>query len=274
MTKTTDNIVEVRNIYFERGDSEIYAGISLNFERGKITAVMGPSGIGKTTLLKLIGGQLLPTKGDIMFDGVAVNKVSTKELYKIRKRMGMLFQSGTLFNDMTVFDNVAYPLREHTKLDEHIIRMVVLMKLEAVGLRGTHELYPSELSGGMQRRVALARSIALDPELIMYDEPLAGQDPVSMGVIIHLIKTLNKVAGMTSIIVTHDIQEVLTIADYCYILMDGKVRFEGTPQEVTECDDPFVIQFLTANSNGPIKFHKPARDYQTELFEQVLAKGL
>ncbi|MFC6277409.1 ABC transporter ATP-binding protein [Psittacicella hinzii] len=264
-----NNIVEIKDIDFYRGDTPIYRGLSLNFERGKVTAVMGPSGIGKTTLLKLIGGQLIPSKGDITFNGKSVSKANTKELYQMRKSMGMLFQSGTLFNDLSVFDNVAYALREHTDLSEEIIRMIVLMKLQAVGLRGTHELNPSELSGGMQRRVALARTIALDPELIMYDEPFAGQDPISMGVIIKLIKDLNQTAGLTSIVVTHDIQEVLTIADYCYILMDGKVLFQGTAEEVKNCQDPYVLQFLTASSDGPISFHKPAPDYQSELFLQV-----
>lgn len=268
MTNSEDYIVEVRDINFERGDNKIYQGLSLNFRRGKVTAVMGPSGIGKTTLLKLIGGQLIPSSGDILFNGESVSNASEHELYDIRKKMGMLFQSGTLFNDMTVFDNVAYPLYEHTHLDSEYIRQIVLMKLQAVGLRGTHDLYPRELSGGMQRRVALARSIALDPELIMYDEPLAGQDPVSMGVIIKLIKDLNIIAGMTSIVVTHDIQEVLEIADYNYILMNGKVLFEGTSQEVRDCKDPLVVQFLNASSEGPIEFHKPAPDYETELFAE------
>lgn len=269
MSENNDNIVEVKNIDFYRGSNAIYKDLSLNFARGKVTAVMGPSGIGKTTLLKLIGGQLIPDKGDITFNGKSVSKASTKDLYDMRKQMGMLFQSGTLFNDMTVYDNVAYALREHTKLSEELIRMIVLMKLQAVGLRGTHELYPSELSGGMQRRIALARTIALDPELIMYDEPFAGQDPISMGVIIKLIKDLNKTAGLTSIVVTHDIQEVLTIADYCYILMDGKVLFQGTAKEVEDCEDPYVKQFLSASSDGPITFHKPAPDYQSELFANL-----
>lgn len=266
MTKSNDYIVEVRDINFERGSNKIYDGLTLNFERGKITAVMGPSGIGKTTLLRLIGGQLVPSKGDILFNRRSVSYASELELYDIRKHMSMLFQSGSLLNDLTVFENIAYPLVEHTDLTADYIRQIVLMKLQAVGLRGTHDLMPSELSGGMQRRVALARAIALDPELIMYDEPLAGQDPVSMGVIIKLIKDLNKIAGMTSIVVTHDIQEVLEIADYNYILMDGKVLFQGTSDEVRNCKDPYVVQFLNASFEGPIEFHKPAPDYEQELF--------
>ncbi|RIY31666.1 ABC transporter ATP-binding protein [Psittacicella melopsittaci] len=269
MSATNNNIVEVKGIDFSRGSNKIYSNLTMNFAKGKITAVMGPSGIGKTTLLKLIGGQLIPDKGDILFNGESISFASTKDLYDMRKNMGMLFQSATLFNDMSVFDNVAYALREHTDLSEEMIRMIVLMKLQAVGLRGTHELFPSELSGGMQRRVALARAVSLDPELIMYDEPFAGQDPISFGVIVKLIKDLNQTAGLTSIVVTHDIQEVLTIADYCYILMDGKVLFEGTAEEVKACKDPYVVQFLTASSDGPISFHKPAPDYQTELFAQV-----
>lgn len=262
-----DNIVEIKDLSFSRRGNPIYTNLNLNIQRGKITAIMGPSGIGKTTLLKLIGGQLIPDAGDVKFNGQSVSRASTAELYELRKQMGMLFQSGTLFNDMSVFDNVAYPLYEHTNLDKETIRKIVLLKLQAVGLRGTHDLMPQELSGGMQRRVSLARSIALDPDLIMYDEPLAGQDPISMGVIVHLINTLNKVVGMTSIVVTHDIQEVLTIADYCYILMEGKVLFEGTPEEVKACDNEYVVQFLNANLDGPLEFHKPAPDYEAQLWE-------
>lgn len=266
-----DNIVEITDLKFSRRDNVIYNGLNLSIERGKITAVMGPSGIGKTTLLKLIGGQLIPDSGNVVFNGRSISQANTSELYEMRKQMGMLFQSGTLFNDMSVFDNVAYPLYEHTDLDDETIRQIVLLKLQAVGLRGTHDLFPNELSGGMQRRVSLARSIALDPDLIMYDEPLAGQDPISMGVILHLINTLNKVSGMTSIVVTHDIQEVLTIADYCYILMEGKVLFEGTPEEVKACTNPYVVQFLNANLEGPLEFHKPAPDYETELFANAVS---
>lgn len=266
MSSNEDNIIEITNLHFARGSNQIYTDLNMKFPRGKLIAVMGPSGIGKTTLLKLIGGQLIPQSGDITFNGESVVKASTKELYEIRKHMGMLFQSGTLFNDMSVFDNVAYPLREHSGYSEEVIRQIVLMKLQAVGLRGTRDLLPSELSGGMQRRVALARAIALDPEVIMYDEPFAGQDPISMGVIVQLIKQLNDISGVTSIVVTHDITEVLSIADYCYFIMDGKVIFEGNPDQVRACENPYIVQFMNAQADGPISFHKPAPDYLEDIF--------
>jgi len=216
----SQSIVEVKDVCFSRGDRIIYKNMSFSVPKGKITAIMGPSGIGKTTMLRLIGGQLKPDSGDILFEGSSIPKMSRKALYEARTKMSMLFQSGALFTDMSVFDNIAFPIREHTKLSEDLIRLVVLMKLQAVGLRGAKDLMPSELSGGMARRAALARSIALDPELIMYDEPFAGQDPISMGVLVKLIKSLNEVLGLSSLIVTHDVNEVMSIADHVIIIAD------------------------------------------------------
>src|SRR5574343_617756 len=227
-----NHIVTVKNLSFSRGTRKIFDDISLTIPRGKITAIMGPSGTGKTTLLKLIGGQLAPEKGQIEVDGQNVHQLKTKDLYTLRKRMGMLFQSGALLTDMNVFDNVAFPLREHTRLPESMIRTLVLMKLQAVGLRGARDLMPNELSGGMARRIALARAIALDPMMILYDEPFTGQDPISMGVLVHLIKSLNTTLGLTSIIVSHDVQETAMIADKIYVLSDGKVVDSGTPAAI------------------------------------------
>jgi phospholipid/cholesterol/gamma-HCH transport system ATP-binding protein len=255
-----DHLVEIDNLTFKRADRIIYDGISLNVPKGKITAVMGPSGIGKTTLLRLIGGQLIPNEGDVKFDGDSIVSMSRKSLYQTRRRMSMLFQSGALFTDMSVFDNVAFPLREHTQLSEDIIATIVALKLQAVGLRGAAKLMPSELSGGMARRAALARAIALDPDLIMYDEPFAGQDPISMGVLVKLIRELNDALNLTSIVVTHDVTEVLTIADYIYILADKRVIGEGTAQQIKESDSELVQQFLKGKADGPVPFHYPASE--------------
>ncbi len=263
----SDLLVEVKNMTFKRGDRFIYENLNLNVQKRKITAIMGPSGIGKTTLLKLISGQLKPEHGKILFDSANICHMSRAELYKARKRMSMLFQSGALFTDISTFENVAFPIREHTHLPEEIIRMMVLMKLQAVGLRGAAELMPAELSGGMARRVALARAIALDPELIMYDEPFAGQDPISMGIIVSLIKSLNEALNLTSIIVSHDVQEVLSIADYAYIIADKRVIAEGTPQQLQQAEDAQVQQFLQGKKDGPVSFHFPAKDYLQELFQ-------
>lgn len=260
-------LVEVKNLTFKRGERLIYDNLNLRVEKGKITAIMGPSGIGKTTLLKLIGGQLQPELGEILFDGEDLCKMSNAALYKVRQRMGMLFQSGALFTDISTFDNVAFPIREHTKLPEDLIRKIVLMKLESVGLRGAAHLMPSELSGGMARRAALARTIALDPDLIMYDEPFTGQDPISMGVIISLIKRLNEALNLTSIVVSHDVQEVLSIADYAYIIADKRIIAEGTPETLLQSQDPQVVQFIKGEEDGPVRFHYPAGDYAEELFK-------
>ncbi|MDH2998788.1 ABC transporter ATP-binding protein [Pasteurellaceae bacterium LFhippo2] len=260
------NLIEVNNLTFKRGERVIYDNLNLRVQKGKVTAIMGPSGIGKTTLLRLIGGQIVPESGEILFDGQDICKASNKELYELRKRMGMLFQSGALFTDLSTFDNVAFPIREHTRLPEPLIRKLVLMKLEAVGLRGAADLMPSELSGGMARRAALARAIALDPDLIMYDEPFTGQDPISMGVIVDLIKRLNQTLNLTSIVVSHDVNEVLSIADYAYIVADKRIIAEGTPESLLGSTDPQVVQFLSGNADGPVRFHYPAKDYTEELF--------
>jgi phospholipid/cholesterol/gamma-HCH transport system ATP-binding protein len=226
---------------------------------------MGPSGTGKTTLLKLIGGQLFPEQGTVIVDDNNVHQLRRSELYNLRKRMGMLFQSGALLTDMSVFDNVAFPLREHTHLPESMIRTLVLMKLQAVGLRGARDLMPNELSGGMARRVALARAIALDPMMIMYDEPFTGQDPISKGALVHLIKSLNTILGLTSIIVSHDVQETAAIADYIYVISEGKVVGRGTPKEIEQSDSDWVQQFMTGTADGPVHFHYPAKDYVDDL---------
>lgn len=262
---STNQIVRIENLSFSRGKRKIFDDISLDIQRGKVTAIMGPSGTGKTTLLKLIGGQLFPDKGQVWVDGQNVHRLKTKDLYTLRKRMGMLFQSGALLTDMNVYDNVAFPLREHTHLPESMIRSLVLMKLQAVGLRGARHLLPSELSGGMARRVALARAIALDPMMIMYDEPFTGQDPISMGVLVHLIKSLNTTLGLTSIIVSHDVQETAAIADYIYVLSDGKIVGQGTPAQLERSDSAWVRQFMHGDADGPVHFHYPANDYLDDL---------
>lgn len=260
-----NSLVSVQNLSFSRGDKKIFDDISLEFERGKVTAIMGPSGTGKTTLLKLIGGQLFPEQGTVTVDGDNVHRLRRKELYSLRKRMGMLFQSGALLTDMSVFDNVAFPLREHTHLPESMIRTLVLMKLQAVGLRGARNLMPNELSGGMARRIALARAIALDPMMIMYDEPFTGQDPISKGALVHLIKSLNTTLGLTSIIVSHDVQETAGIADYIYVISEGKVVGQGTPKEIEQSESDWVQQFMKGAADGPVHFHYPAKDYVDDL---------
>lgn len=264
--QNTENLIEVKNLTFKRGERVIYNNLNLQVQKGKVTAIMGPSGIGKTTLLRLIGGQIIPEQGEILFDGQDICQASNKELYQLRQRMGMLFQSGALFTDLSTFDNVAFPIREHTTLPEELIRKLVLMKLESVGLRGAAHLMPSELSGGMARRAALARAIALDPDLIMYDEPFTGQDPISMGVIVELIKKLNQALNLTSIVVSHDVTEVLSIADYAYIVANQRVIAQGTPEELVASQDPQVIQFLAGKADGPVRFHYPAKDYVEDLF--------
>ncbi len=261
----SQSLVEIKDVTFSRGDRVIYQNMSFSVPTGKITAIMGPSGIGKTTMLRLIGGQLKPDSGDILFSSESIPKMSRSELYQARERMSMLFQSGALFTDMSVFDNIAFPLREHTKLSEDVIRIIVLMKLEAVGLRGARDLMPSELSGGMARRAALARAIALDPELIMYDEPFAGQDPISMGVLVKLIKSLNQTLNITSLVVTHDVTEVMSIADHVVILADKGVIGEGSPEQVAQSKSPLVQQFLQGLSDGPVPFHFDAAPYEQDL---------
>ncbi|WP_286237303.1 ATP-binding cassette domain-containing protein [Neptuniibacter halophilus] len=267
MNHFDDVVIDIQQLSFYRGDRPIYKDVDIKIPRGKITAIMGPSGTGKTTLLKLIGGQLRPEAGSILVDGSDIPTLGRSELFSIRERMGMLFQSGALFTDMSVFENVAFPIRVHTELPEDMIRDIVLMKLHAVGLRGAHKLMPSELSGGMARRVALARAIALDPDIVMYDEPFTGQDPIAMGVLVNLIKLLNTSLGHTSIIVSHDIQETLGIADYIYLIADSKVIAHGTPQELREVESAQVKQFMHGLPDGPVPFHFPAGNYVDDLLQ-------
>ena len=255
------NLVEARALSFSWGDRVIYNKLNLVIRRGQITGIMGPSGTGKTTLLKLIGGQLTPDSGEVLLNGRNVPDMSRSELFVARARMGMLFQSGALFTDMSVFENVAFPLRAHTDLSENLIRELVGLKLEAVGLRGTENLMPAELSGGMNRRVALARAIALDPELIMYDEPFAGQDPIVMGVLVRLIRSLRDALGLTTVIVSHDVTETLSISDYVYVVADGVVQGEGTPAQLRASTSPFVQQFLQGHADGPVSFQYSQAPY-------------
>lgn len=261
----SQNLVEIKDLCFGHGDRTLYDRINLQIPKGKITAIMGPSGIGKTTMLRLIGGQIKPHSGEILFDGQSIPNMGRSHLYQERQRMGMLFQSGALFTGMSVFENVAFPLREHSGLPDAIIETTVLMKLEAVGLRGAAHLMPSELSGGMARRAALARAIAQDPELIMYDEPFAGQDPISMAVLVKLIAELNKAQGLTSIVVTHDVDEVMSIADYAYIIANKKVIAAGSPEELRLQRDPQLVQFLQGEADGPVAFHYPAPSFRESL---------
>jgi phospholipid/cholesterol/gamma-HCH transport system ATP-binding protein len=257
----TDSFVELQHVSFGYGARLILDDVSLTVPRGKVTAVMGASGGGKTTLLRLIGGQVAPKSGEVLFDGQPLRTKGTKDaaaLFAARRRMGMLFQFGALFTDMTVFDNVAFPLREHTDLSEVLIRDIVLMKLEAVGLRGARDLMPSEVSGGMARRVALARAIALDPALVMYDEPFAGLDPISLGTAARLIRSLNDTMGLTSIVVSHDLDETFRIADHVIVLANGHIVAQGTPDDVRHSDDPLVHQFVNALPDGPVHFHYPS----------------
>lgn len=262
---TPELLVRMKDVHFSRGARKILSGVDIEIPRGQVTTIMGPSGCGKTTLLRLIGGQLAPESGTVTVDGSDVHAISRSELYELRKRMGMLFQSGALFTHLSVFENVAFPLREHTRLNESMIHHMVLMKLQAVGLRGARGLMPSELSGGMARRVALARAIALDPMMIMYDEPFTGQDPITVGVIMQLIRLLNDTLGLTSIIVSHDVQEVAAISDRLYMISDGRVVEYGTPDKMGHSDSDWVRQFMHGLPDGPVPFHYPAAEYQEDL---------
>ena len=265
-----DNLIEIRDLDFGYDSSrKVLAGINLVIPRGKVVAIMGNSGCGKTTTLRLIGGQIKPTRGHVKVDGKVVHEMNHVGLYHMRRRMGMLFQFGALFTDLSVFDNVAFPMREHTDLPEAAIRDLVLMKLHAVGLRGAHKLMPSELSGGMARRVALARAIALDPMLIMYDEPFAGLDPISLTIVGQLIRQLNDALGASSIVVTHDVQESLKIVDYIYFVSDGRIVAEGTADEIRASEAPFVHQFVWGEADGPVPFHNPAPAYADQILSGV-----
>jgi len=259
-TTSSDVLVELRNLTFGYGERVILDNVSLTIPRGKVTALMGASGGGKTTVLRLIGGQHRAQQGELLLDGLDVTRMDQAALYGARRRMGMLFQFGALFTDLNVFENVAFPLREHTDLPNSLIRDIVLMKLNAVGLRGARDLMPSEISGGMSRRVALARAIALDPDLVMYDEPFAGLDPISLGTSARLIRQLNDAMGLTSIVVSHDLDETFHIADQVIVLANGRIAAQGTPDEVRRSSDPLVHQFVHAESEGPVHFHYPGPD--------------
>jgi len=259
------NLVDIHDLHFGYGDRLILSGLSMEFPRGKVIAIMGGSGSGKTTVLRLIGGQLRAQSGSVTVEGQEVSSLSLDALYRMRRRMGMLFQHGALFTDLSVFDNVAFPLRENTALPEVMIRDLVLLKLHAVGLSNAASLKPAEISGGMARRVALARAVALDPQLIMYDEPFAGLDPISMGVIANLIRKLNDALGSTTILVSHDVHESFMIADYVYFLSQGRIVAHGTPAQMMASDDPYVKQFVHAQADGPVPFHYPGRSISEQL---------
>ena len=265
MNSAVSNLVEIRDLQFAYGDRTILSNLNMDFPRGKVVAVMGGSGCGKTTVLRLIGGQLRPQKGGVSVSGEVVHTLDTEGLYRLRRKMGMLFQFGALFTDLTVFENVAFPLREHTDLPEQLIRDLVLIKLNAVGLRNAAQLKPAEISGGMARRVAVARAIALDPELIMYDEPFAGLDPISMGVTANLIRRLNDALGSTSILVSHDVNECFAIADYVYFMSAGRIVAQGTPAEMRVSADPYVKQFVNAAPDGPVPFDYPGKSLADDL---------
>jgi phospholipid/cholesterol/gamma-HCH transport system ATP-binding protein len=260
-----DAVVQVRGLHYRVGAREIFSGVDLEARRGRITAVMGPSGTGKTTLLRLITGQVAPDQGSVVVFGQEVTGLDTRGLYGLRRRMGMLFQNGALLTDLSVFENVAFPVREHARLPEPVLRQLVLTKLHAVGLRGAADLMPAQLSGGMARRVALARAIVMDPELLIYDEPFVGLDPVSMGVIVRLIRELNEALGITSIVVSHDVRELATISHHSYLLSGGKVVAEGTPAELAASPIAEVRQFMSGAADGPVPFHYPAGDYHAAL---------
>lgn len=264
----SNSLVKIRDVHFSwDGKRDIYSGVDLDIPEGKITAIMGPSGTGKTTMLRLIGGQLKPMQGSIQVAGEEIPALSRKALYLARRRMGMLFQSGALLTDLSAFENIAFPIREHYNFSERMIRDIVLMKLELVGLRGARDLMPSELSGGMARRIALARAIVLDPVLMMYDEPFTGLDPVTLGTVVSLVKELNDALGLTSIIVSHDIGETFSIADYVCILSEGKVAAAGSPDELKNSSSAFVQQFVNGHPDGPMPFHYPADEYTQDLLD-------
>ena len=265
MSNDSDNIIEIHDLDYERGQKQIFKGLNLNIPRGKVTAIMGPSGTGKTTLLRLITRQIRPSRGTILVDGINIGELNQKELYRLRRRFGMLFQNGALLTDYSVFENVAFPLREHTKLPFRLIRHIVLTKLHAVGLRGAADMMPSELSGGMARRVALARAMVMDPEILIYDEPFVGLDPISMGVIVRLVRRMNDALGISSVLVSHDVQEIATVSDQSYLISDGKVAASGSPDELSNTRSKLVRQFMHGMADGPVAFHYSAPGYAEQL---------
>ena len=265
MSGDSENLIEIRDLMYSRGTRVIFKDLNLTIKRGEITAFMGPSGTGKTTLLRLITRQLIPQQGAIFVDGIDIATLNLRDLYKLRQRFGMLFQNGALLTDLNVFENVAFPLREHTKLTNRLIRHVVLTKLHAVGLRGAADMMPAELSGGMARRVALARAMVMDPEILIYDEPFVGLDPISMGVIVRLVRRMNDALGITSIVVSHDVAEVSTVADRSYLISDGKVAASGSPDELKSANSELVRQFMHGMADGPVAFHFEAPDYAEQL---------
>ena len=273
MNSDTENIVVLTDIVLKRAGKPVLNGLSMSVPRNSVTAVIGPSGVGKTTLLELIGGRLKPDEGYLLVDGLSVPDLGRQALFAMRKRLGMLFQTGALLNDLDVYENIAFPLREHTRLPEPVLRQLVLMKLELVGLRGARRMMPAELSGGMTRRVALARAIVMDPVMVMYDEPFTGLDPISKAIIVKLIRQLNDILGMTSVVVTHDVNEAMQIADYIYMLGQGKVIASGTPDEMKSSKRHDVCQFLQGQADGPVPFHYPAEEYFTDLLDQPSNKA-
>ena len=265
MNSASDNLIEIHDLNFSRGHRQIFKGLNISIRRGEVTAIMGPSGTGKTTLLRLITRQLLPDSGEILVDGIDVAMLNQRDLYRLRRRFGMLFQNGALLTDISVFENVAFPLREHTKLSNRLIRHVVLTKLHAVGLRGAADMMPAELSGGMARRVALARAMVMDPEILIYDEPFVGLDPISMGVIVRLVRKMNDALGISSVLVSHDVDEISTVSDCSYLISDGKVAASGSPEELNRASSELVRQFMHGMADGPVAFHFAAPDYAEQL---------
>ncbi len=265
MDAESENLIEIRDLDYWRGARQIFKNLNLTIQRGQITAIMGPSGTGKTTLLRLITRQLIPDHGVIFVDGVDISTLSLAGLYELRRRFGMLFQNGALLTDLTVFENVAFPLREHTRLTNRLIRHVVLTKLHAVGLRGAADMMPAQLSGGMARRIALARAMVMDPDILIYDEPFVGLDPISMGVIVRLVRRMNDALDISSVIVSHDVQEISTVADCSYLIADGKVAASGSPAELSETTSELVKQFMHGMADGPVAFHYDAPDYEEQL---------
>lgn len=263
--ENSEKLIEIRDLKYSRGHRTIFDGLNLTIKRGEITALMGPSGTGKTTLLRLITRQLIPQEGAIYIDGVDISTFNQTELYEMRQRFGMLFQNGALLTDLTVFENVAFPLREHTKLSNRLIRHIVLTKLHAVGLRGAADMMPAQLSGGMARRIALARAMVMDPEILIYDEPFVGLDPISLGVIVRLVRRLNDALGITSIVVSHDVEEISTVADRSFLLADGKVAASGSPDELRTASSELVRQFMHGMADGPVAFHFQAPGYEEQL---------